>query len=95
MVRIFVAIAVVAIFSAHAEAADPGYCKHYAEQAIWQYNRSLKIPNCYQGDNAVWVPNFDHHYQWCLGVPYEQARAGDDMRGRRLHQCSMAAYGHP
>lgn len=78
-----------------ARAADPGYCKHYAELAIWQYHRSQQIPNCYQGDNAVWVPNFPHHYDWCLGVSWEEAQRGEAIRGNRLRQCSMTAYGHP
>jgi hypothetical protein len=42
----------------------------------------------------VWTPNFDHHFTWCLGVSHGQAMAGEDIRGNRLKQCNMAAYGH-
>ena len=96
MERIF-AWAAVACFVAlgSAQAASEGYCRHYAHQAVWQYHRSQEIPDCYRGDNAVWSPDFYHHYRWCLDVSYDQARNGDDMRGSRLHACSMAAYGHP
>jgi hypothetical protein len=58
------------------------------------YHRSQEIPDCYRGDNTVWTADWYHHYRWCLGVSYEQARDGDDMRGSRLHECGMAAYGH-
>jgi hypothetical protein len=93
--RIAFAIAALAVFALPASAASPEYCKHYADLALWQYHKSQTIPNCYQGDTAVWSPNFEHHYQWCLGVPERQARAGDKTRGERLHQCNMSAYGHP
>ncbi len=90
-----VAAAGLALISFAADAAPPDYCHHYADQALWQYHKSQTIPNCYQGDNAVWTLDWAHHYNWCLGVPIEQAREGDNLRGRRLHECSMAAYGHP
>lgn len=95
MFKIIVTASLLATMSTPVAAANQDYCKHYAQQAVWQYNKSLKIPKCYQGDNAVWTPDFQHHYQWCLSVPEKQARAGDDTRGQRLHQCNMAAYGHP
>jgi hypothetical protein len=97
--RIVMALAAAAIgtlcLGAPAIAAPPAYCQHYAQQAVWQFHRNQSIPGCFHGANAVWSPDWAHHYDWCLGAPIEQARAGDTQRGDRLHQCSFEAYGHP
>jgi hypothetical protein len=77
-----------------AHAADPGYCQHYASQAVWQYNRNRSIPGCFHGADGRWHANFDVHYGWCVTAPYEAVRAEDSYRGERLHECSFRAYGH-
>jgi len=76
-------------------AASPAYCAHYADQAVWQFHRNERIPGCFKGADARWNPDWRHHYDWCLGAPFETARAEDAYRGAVLVQCSMAAFGHP
>jgi hypothetical protein len=92
--------AVAAVFVASSmlgpavHAADPGYCAHYASQAIWQFNRNRSIPGCFHGADGRWNANYDVHYGWCISAPYEAVRAEDAYRGERLHECSFRAYGH-
>jgi hypothetical protein len=81
----------IASFAVPASAANPGYCEHYASQAVWQFHRNESIPGCFHGANARWNANWAGHYNWCLGAPFEAARAEDSYRGARLHECMAAA----
>jgi len=89
-----IAFALAALVAAtSAQAADPGYCHHYADLAVFQFNKNLSIPGCFHGADLRWNTNWDGHYSWCLSTDYDAARSEDDYRGMRLHQCNMAAYG--
>jgi len=98
MLKFLCAVAAVFVASSMlgpaAHAADPGYCAHYASQAIWQFNRNRSIPGCFHGADGRWNANYDVHYGWCISAPYEAVRAEDAYRGERLHECSFRAYGH-
>ena len=91
-----VAVTLIAISTPtiQAHAADAGYCAHYADQAVWQFNRNRSIPGCFHGADGHWHPDRAAHYGWCLTAPYEAVRAEDSYRGARLHECSFKAYGH-
>jgi hypothetical protein len=85
MLAISAAAVVLGTLPVETRAANPGYCAHYADLAVWQYNRSRR--GCYQGTNRRWHGNYDVHYGWCLGVPEGMARAEDSARGAQLHAC--------
>jgi hypothetical protein len=85
----------VASLSVSAGAANPDYCHHYASQAVWQFHRNQSIPGCFHGADNRWNPDWHVHFDWCLGAPIDAARTEDGYRGARLHECSLAAWGHP
>ena len=90
---VLVSIAMLSI-ATPSYAANERYCRHYADQALWQLHRAQSIPGCFHGYNNVWNGNWDHHYNWCRSVSYQQARNGDSMRGDHLHECTYRAHGH-
>jgi hypothetical protein len=70
-------------------AADPAFCKPYAQAALKQVRGGLSDPACaarLQG--ARWSTDFAVHYEWCLGA--SAAAAGDerDARTRYLRECA-------
>ena len=77
-----------------AQAADPGYCRHYADLAVFQFHRNQSIPGCFHGADGRWNADWQNHYNWCLGASWEAARAEDAYRGGRLHECNFRAYGN-
>jgi hypothetical protein len=71
-----------------AHAADPAFCKPYAQAALNQVRGGLSNPACatrLQG--ARWSTDFAVHYESCLGA--SPAAAGDEReaRARFLRGC--------
>jgi len=90
-----IVIALAALVGASSvQAANPGYCHHYADLAVFQFEKNQSIPGCFHGANLRWNPNWDGHYAWCLTADYDAARTEDDLPRARLHACNMDAYGH-
>ena len=90
-----IAFALAALVAAtSAQAANPGYCHHYADLAVWQFHKTESIPGCFRGADLRWNANWEGHYAWCLGADWAAARTEDDIRGHHLHECNMAAFGH-
>lgn len=93
MTLLSAALAVAAGAALPALAADPDFCRDYARNAIQQYRIAMDHRRCAERvhDFAVWSPDFQHHYGWCLGVSRDQAWAGRNQRQELLSQC---AYRH-
>jgi len=72
-------------------AAPPGFCADYARNAVHEVEVNMTIPGCFKGFDARWNRNFDHHYGWCLGAPFEAANAERDYRRARLAECRVRA----
>jgi hypothetical protein len=70
-------------------AADPGFCRDYARSAIEQFREAEHHDRCrdHIRDFAVWSPDWDHHYGWCLGVSRDQAWDGRRHRQEFLDGC--------
>lgn len=91
MLSLAAACAGLAVLSAPAMAADPGFCAQYAQQAVHEVEVNMSIPGCFHGFNARWNQNYGGHYGWCLGVSYEQANAEREYRRARLSECRAQA----
>jgi hypothetical protein len=88
MAAFFLSIFAVSGLTA-AHAADPGFCRPYAQAALTQVRGGLSNPACaprLQG--ARWSSDFAVHYEWCLGA--SPAAAGDEReaRARFLRGCA-------
>ena len=72
-----------------ADAADPGFCRQYAQAALKQVRGALSNPRCGGGlQGARWSADFPVHYEWCLGADYGAASAERDARTRHLRACT-------
>jgi hypothetical protein len=72
-----------------AHAADPGFCKPYAQAALTQVRAALATPRCGAGlQGARWSTEFAVHYEWCLGASLDAAAAEKDARTRYLKACT-------
>ncbi|MDB5608009.1 MAG: hypothetical protein JWP25_4909 [Bradyrhizobium sp.] len=72
-----------------AHAADPGFCKPYAQAALTQVRGALATPRCGAGlQGARWSTEFAVHYEWCLGASLDAAAAERDARTRYLKACT-------
>ncbi|MDR3467198.1 MAG: hypothetical protein P4M07_14795 [Xanthobacteraceae bacterium] len=72
-----------------AGAADPKFCKQYAQAALNQVRGGLSNPGCagvLQGTR--WSPDFSVHYQWCLGASFGATGAERDARTQTLRSCT-------
>ncbi len=81
------ACAGLAVLSAPATAADPGFCAQYARQAVHEVDVNMSIPGCFRGFDARWDRDYGHHYGWCLGAPYEAANRERAIRALRQREC--------
>jgi hypothetical protein len=71
-----------------ANAADPGFCKQYAEAALNQVKVGLSDPICGSGLRGVrWSSDFAVHYEWCLGASPAGVAGERDARTRFLQTC--------
>jgi hypothetical protein len=70
-------------------AADPGFCRSYAQAAINQVRGALSNPACVGGvQGNRWSSDFQVHYEWCLGASFTATGAERDARTRMLRQCA-------
>jgi hypothetical protein len=71
-----------------AHAADPGFCKQYAQAALNQVRGGLANPRCAGGlQGARWSTDFAVHYEWCLGASFGAAGNERDARTQYLRGC--------
>ncbi len=85
------AVAVAAIFSVAslvplAQAANPAVCVSYANQAVFQQHRNLKMGCGFVGPR--WQKNYGAHFAWCLTAPYGAVTNETAIRHNMLNQCS-------
>jgi hypothetical protein len=72
-----------------AHAADPRFCRQFAEAAISQVRGALADPRCGAGvQGARWSTDFAVHYEWCLGASSDAAGAEGNARTRFLRACT-------
>jgi len=72
-----------------AHAADPGFCKQYAQAALNQVRGGLANPACAGGlQGARWSTDFAVHYEWCLGASFGAVGTERDARTRYLRGCT-------
>ena len=72
-----------------AHAADPGFCKQYAQAALNQVRGALANPRCAGGlQGSRWSADFAVHYEWCLGASFGAAGTERDARTRYLRGCT-------
>jgi len=72
-----------------AQAADPAFCKQYAQAALNQVRGGLSNPGCAGGmQGARWSSDFAVHYEWCLGASFGAAGIERDARTRQLRACT-------
>jgi hypothetical protein len=72
-----------------AHAADPAFCKPYAQAALKQVRGGLSDSACaprLQG--ARWSTDFAVHFEWCLGASPAAADDERDARTRFLRGCA-------
>jgi hypothetical protein len=71
-----------------AQAADPAFCKQYAQAALNQVRAGLSSPRCGGGlQGARWSSEFAVHYEWCLGASFGDAGTERDARTNYLRSC--------
>ena len=71
-----------------AHAADPAFCKQYANAALNQVRGGLSNPACAGGmQGARWSSDFSVHYEWCLGASFGATGNERDARTRFLRSC--------
>jgi hypothetical protein len=71
-----------------AYAAEPAFCRPYAEAALKQVRGGLANPRCAAGmQGARWSTDFAVHYEWCLGASFGAAGAERDARMQYLRGC--------
>lgn len=71
-----------------ARAGDPGFCQNYAQSAMNEIQRAHQIPNCaYRLNGGRWNFNYNSHFNWCMGVPYEIAERERHERREFLERC--------
>jgi hypothetical protein len=86
---IFLSMLLGVTLSTAAGAADPGFCRQYAQAALNQVRGGLSNPGCAGGlQGARWSSDFAVHYEWCLGTSYGAAGAERDARTRFMRACS-------
>jgi len=69
-------------------AADPGFCRHYANAALNQVRGGLSLPPCrHELEGSRWSSDFHVHFDWCLGVSPEEAAAERNRRTAELERC--------
>jgi|SRR5579864_4246745 len=69
-------------------AADPGFCQDYARSAMNEIQRAHQIPNCaYRLNGGRWNFNYNAHFNWCIGVPYDLAEHERYERRQFLERC--------
>jgi hypothetical protein len=84
------AAALAAVAAPGARAADPDFCRDYARSAIEQVHRAEHIRSCgYLLGSGRFSPDWQAHYNWCLGAHHHEA---DEERGRRHEELERCEY---
>jgi len=68
------------------QAANPAVCASYANRAVHQQHRNLKLGCGYVG--LRWQNNYAAHYSWCLTAPYNAVMGETAIRHKMLNQCA-------
>jgi hypothetical protein len=72
-----------------AHAADPGFCKQYAQAALNQVHGGLANARCVGGlQGTRWSADFAVHYEWCRGASLGAAGTERDARTQYLRGCT-------
>jgi hypothetical protein len=86
-----VALACSMMLASHttaAQAADPEFCRQYAQAALNQVRAGLSSPRCASRlQGSRWSSDFAVHYEWCLGTSFGAAGGERDARTSYLHSC--------
>lgn len=70
------------------QAADPGFCRHYAGVAVEQFARAMSNPVCASRVGGPrWSPNYEQHFGWCLSARPWDAQHEQEARSRMLFHC--------
>ena len=70
-----------------AVAAPHGFCVRYANAAMAQQRRNLRLGCGYAGPR--WHFNWAAHYGWCRAMPRRRAWRERRIRGRMLRSCMI------
>ncbi|HML08196.1 MAG TPA: hypothetical protein VK430_08740 [Xanthobacteraceae bacterium] len=71
-----------------AQAADPAFCRGYAEAALNQVRGALNNPNCARGlQGTRWSSDFKVHFEWCRTVAPAAAESERLARTEYLRGC--------
>ena len=71
-----------------ASAADPGFCKTYAENAVVQF-KLVQNSTCQRAVTRRWHGNRSQHYQWCLTAPASAVQAEEKRRDNVMVTCKI------
>ena len=94
LVSVAVALTIVAA-PPSARAADPGFCRQYADVAVDQFRRALQHEHCagyVRTASGRWSGRHREHFDWCLGVPPEAAHREQRERSLALEACARRRY---
>ena len=88
LVSVLLASSAIVSSATVAGAADPGFCRQYAQAALNQVRGGLANLGCMGGlQGARWSSDFAVHYEWCLGASFTAAGVERDARTRYLRSC--------
>jgi hypothetical protein len=74
---------------AAARAADPNFCQDYARAAMNQVRIAHDFGSCASRiGGGRWSYDYNRHFNWCLGAPYEAAQSEREFRRRFLDRCT-------
>jgi len=80
--------AALAVLAPSAQAADPSYCKSYADAATNQVRAALANPGCArEARGPRWTPQYQVHFDWCLTQPVAAVEAERGARTGYLRAC--------
>ncbi len=88
--RTFIAICLIAgsLAPSRAWAADPRFCREYADSAVDQAHRAINSRRCErEAHGPRWSTHHHFHFDWCLGARYEDARREREIRHEFLERC--------
>jgi hypothetical protein len=71
-----------------AHAADPAFCRTYANAALKQAQVAMTDPKCGPAaQGARWSMDVRVHYEWCLGASFAAVGTERDARTAYLRAC--------
>jgi hypothetical protein len=88
MCATILAAAQAALMPLAAQAADPAFCRAYAQAAINQVRGALANPGCARGIQGTrWSPEYRVHFDWCLSQPIPAVETERGARTGYLRSC--------